>query len=112
MIDSTAPSANDRVAAMLTHLGGIFFGFIPSLVVLLVAKDSTPWLVAQVKEALNFQLTMLIALAVSCILIFVLVGIFLIWAVGIAIVVFSIIAAVKANQGEAYSYPLTIRMVK
>ncbi|MHB8147522.1 MAG: DUF4870 domain-containing protein [Vulcanimicrobiaceae bacterium] len=112
MIDTTAPSSNDRVAAMLTHLGGIFFGFIPSLVVLLVSQNSSPWLLAQIKEALNFQLTMTIAAIVSAILILVLVGFFMLWAIGIIILVCSIIAAVKANQGQLFNYPLTFRMVK
>jgi hypothetical protein len=40
------------------------------------------------------------------------IGFLIIWAVEVIVVVFSILAAVKANQGETYKYPLTIELVK
>lgn len=107
----TSPSSSDKVAGILTHIGGIFVGFIPSLIVYL-AVTGNPWLKEQARNALNFQLTMLIAYVVGWILTFVLIGVFVLAAVWIAIIVFSIIAAVKANQGETYKYPLTIELIK
>ena len=107
----TAPSSSDRIAAILTHIGGIFLSFIPALIVYLVATDN-PWLKENARNALNFQLTMLIAWIVSGILVIALVGIFLAWAVELLVVILSIVAAVKASAGEAYAYPLTIRLVK
>ena len=107
----TSPTSSDKVAAMLVHIGGIFVSFIPSLIVYLAVTDN-PWLKEQARNALNFQLTMLIAWIAGCILMFVLVGFFILWAIGIVILVLSIVAAIKANQGETYRYPLTIELVK
>jgi uncharacterized Tic20 family protein len=110
MIDSV-PTSSDRVAAMLTHLGGIVLGFIPALIVYLAVSDN-PWLKENARNALNFQLTMLIAEVVSAALVVLLVGVFMLWAIGILVLVLSIVAAVKANGGEAYRYPATIEMIK
>jgi hypothetical protein len=107
----TGPSSSDRVAALLTHLGGIPFAFIPSLIVYLVASDN-PWLKENARNALNFQITMLIAGIVSSFLLAFIVGIFLLWAIGVAVFILCIVAAVKANGGEAYTYPLTIELIK
>ncbi|KQM83698.1 DUF4870 domain-containing protein [Agromyces sp. Leaf222] len=105
-------SPNDeKLWATLVHIGGIFFGFIPALIGYLVLKDKGPFVRAHTATALNFQITMTIAAIVSSILWLVVIGIFLSIAVAVIVVVFSIIAAVKANQGEAYSYPLTIKFV-
>jgi uncharacterized protein len=110
MIESS-PTSSDKVAAMLTHIAGIFFWFIPSLIVYLASTEN-PWVKNQARLALNFQLTMLIAAIIGGALVFIGIGIFIIWAVEIAIVVFSIVAALKANQGEAYKYPLSMDLVK
>ncbi len=110
MIESS-PSQSDKVAAMLTHIAGIFFWFIPSLIVYL-AVSNNPWLKEQARNALNFQLTMLIASVIGICLAFIGIGFLIIWAVQIVIVVFSIIAALKANAGETYTYPLSINLVK
>jgi uncharacterized protein len=110
MIESS-PTSSDKVAAMLTHIAGIFFWFIPSLIVYLASSEN-PWVKNQARLALNFQLTMLIAAIIGGALLFIGIGIFIIWAVQIVIVIFSIVAALKANQGEAYTYPLSIDLVK
>lgn len=103
--------ADEKLWATLIHVGGIFFGFIPALVGYLVLKDRGPFIRAHTATALNFQITMTIALIVSSILSIILIGFLLMAAVGIVIIVFSIIAAVKANQGQFYSYPMTIKFV-
>ena len=66
---------------------------------------------AHTATALNFQITMAIALVVSYALIAVFIGILLVIAVEVVMIVFSIIAAVKANQGQPYTYPLSIKFV-
>ncbi len=63
-------------------------------------------------EALNFNITVLIAVIVSGLLIFVLIGLILLPIVLIAWLVFTIIGAVTANDGRPYRYPINIRMVK
>lgn len=103
--------ADEKLWATLIHIGGIFFGFIPALIGYLVLKDKGPFIRAHTATALNFQITMTIALIVSSILTIILIGLFLMLAVAVVIIVFSIIAAVKANQGQFYSYPMTIKFV-
>lgn len=103
--------ADEKLWATLVHIGGIFFGFIPALIGYLVLKDRGPFVRAHTATALNFQITMTIAAVVSAILWVVIVGIFLTIAIGIVVIVFSIIAAVKANQGQPYTYPLSIKFV-
>lgn len=75
-------------------------------------KDEHPFIDEQGKEAVNFQITMLLAAVVSGLLIFVIVGIPLLVAVGLLMTVLPIVAAVKANGGEHYRYPLSIRLIK
>ena len=104
--------ADERLWATLVHVGGIFFGFIPALVVYLVLKDRGPFIRAHSATALNFQLTMLIAQVVSAVLWIVFIGMFLSIAVSIVTLIFSIIAAVRANRGEWYTYPLSITFVR
>lgn len=103
--------ADEKMWSILTHIGGIFFGFIPALIVYLVFRDRGPFVHQHSAAALNFQLTMLIASVVSGILVLIIIGIFLLIAISILIIVFSIIAAVTANRGEQYSYPLSIKFV-
>jgi uncharacterized protein len=82
------------------------------LIMWLIKKDESDFIDRHGKSAVNFHLTMLIAAVISIILVFVIIGIFLLIAVGVLIVVFSIIAALKANNGEEYSYPLSIPFIK
>lgn len=104
--------ADEKLWATLTHVGGIFFGFLPSLIVYLVLKDRGPFIAAHSKSALNFQLTMLIASVVAGILTIIIIGFILLPVIGIVVIVFSIIAAMKANAGEYYTYPLSIKFIK
>jgi len=102
--------------AMLCHLLGLFTCFIGPLILWLLKKDEDPFIDNQGKEALNFQITVAIAFIIAAILtpflVFVCIGFALIPAVGIADLVFCIIASVKAGNGEAYRYPVSIRFVK
>ena len=104
--------SDERLWATLIHVGGIFFSFVPALVGYLVLKDRGAFIRAHSLTALNFQLTMLIGYVVGTILTVVFIGVLLIAAVGIVILIFSIIAAIAANKGEQYSYPLTIQFIK
>lgn len=109
-----APSQEDRTMALLTHLSGILFGFLVPLVIWLINKDKPDkaFLTDQAKEALNFQLTALIAFLICLVLSFVLIGMVLFPLVWLAVVVFSILAGVKANEGVAYRYPVTLRLIR
>lgn len=102
---------------VLVHLSYVIASALPiafvfgPLVVMLVAGPQRPFTRACAVEALNFQLTVLIALVVCIPLMFVIVGFFLAIGIAIAGLVFSILAAVAASRRELYRYPMTIRMV-
>lgn len=101
-----------RSWAMLAHLGGLFLGFLGPLIVYLVYKDRDPFVRDQSAEALNFQLTALLAWFVVFVLILVLIGLLLIPVLGLAELVMCIIAAAAANRGEAYRYPINLRFIR
>ena len=107
--------AEDRHWAMGAHLSAfvaayIALGFLGPLVILLIRGERSPFV--RQHAALNFNLTVLIYVVVCVILAFLLIGFLLIIALGILYVVAVLIGAVRANSGEAYRYPLTIRFIK
>ncbi len=109
--DIALPSNDDKNIATITHLGGILFSFIPSLIVWLLKKDDSEYIAAQAKEALNFQITVLLAQFVSGVLIFILVGFLLLALIWLFNIVLCIIAAISTSKGEAYRYPFTLRLI-
>ena len=124
------PGAEERQWAMFAHLSALVGGiltsgwagsigcFIGPLIIWLVKKDTMPFVDDQGKEALNFNITVGIAFFVLFLLAVLTLGIGLVIAIplwiiiGIAWLVFTIIAAIKANEGVAYRYPFTLRLVK
>ena len=125
-----APSADQRQWAMFAHLSALLgailtgaFGhgwgcFIGPLIIWLVKKDTMPFVDDQGKEALNFNITVAIASLILLLLSIVTLGVGLIIAIplwiilGIAWLVFTIIASIKANEGVRYRYPFTLRLIK
>jgi len=107
-------SQDDKNVAMLAHLLAPFFGFIPPLIFWLMNKDKAgkDFVCDQAKEALNFQITVILAVFVSCLLMIVLIGILLFWLVLAANFVLCIIAAIAASKGTVYRYPFALRLVK
>ena len=116
----------ERTYAMLCHLAA-FAGYIVPLVgsivgplvVWLLNKDQYPLVDDQGKESLNFQITMMIVGLIVGIVVgaLTLIGIgCLLWPVigllGIAVLILIIMAAVQANQGVPYRYPVNIRFIK
>lgn len=104
--------ADEKLWAILVHIGGIFFGFVPALIGYLVLKDRGPLVRQHTATALNFQLTMLIASIVGGVLVLLIIGFLILLAVSVLVIIFSIIAAVAANKGELYEYPLAIKFIK
>ena len=100
----------DRTLATIAHLGGIIAGFIPSLIIYLVKRDTSPWVRKQAAEALNFQITVTIASFISGILMIVIIGFVLIVVVWVLNIVLCIIGGVAANRGEIYEYPAWTRI--
>ena len=117
-LSGIANNPNARTWGMIAHLSALIgLTAIPSvvgpLVVWLVKKDEMPFVNDQAKEALNFHLTVLFALIACSPLIFCFgLGLIAMIGVGIAALIFTIIAAVKANECVAYRYPLTLRLIK
>ena len=89
-----------------------FAGVIVPIVLWQVKKDEIPALDAHGKMVANWLISSLIYLAVSLVLTLILIGILGFIAVGIMSVVFPIIGAIKANNGELWEYPLTIKFLK
>jgi uncharacterized Tic20 family protein len=98
--------------SLAAHLLVLVAGFLAPLVIWLVFKGRGPFLEHHAKESLNFQITVTIAGLVSLLAMFVLVGFVMILALIPWMIAMPIIAAVKANNGEWYRYPLTLRLVK
>jgi uncharacterized Tic20 family protein len=105
-------SNDDRNLAMLAHLLGIVSGFIGALIIWLIKKDQSAFINEQGKEALNFQITVMIGYVIAWILMYVLIGILLIPVLMICNLVFCILAAVAVSKGEHYRYPIVLRLLK
>jgi len=114
----TEYSNEERLWATATHLSAFagflfpFFGnVLAPLIVWLVKKDESSFIDNQGKEALNFQITISIGLMIAGVLAFVLIGIPILWAIGIYNIVMVIIAAIKTHEGEHYRYPYSLRLI-
>ncbi|MEO5565705.1 MAG: DUF4870 domain-containing protein [Luteimonas sp.] len=128
-VESGIP-AEQRQWAMFAHLSALIGGivtsgwagsmgcFIGPLIIWLLKKDTMAFVDDQAKEALNFNISVAIIFMVLWILTIATLGIGILLTgplmvlFGLAWVVFTIIAAIKANQGERYRYPFTLRLVK
>jgi len=112
-IDPAELTSDEKMMGMLTHLLGIL-GFLGPLIIWLIKKDESRFVDDQGKEALNFQLTLLIGWVVATFIAMVTCGIGAILYLPLAAVtiIFSILGGLKAKEGEAYRYPFAIRMVK
>jgi uncharacterized Tic20 family protein len=120
------PSAEERQWGLFAHLsallGALLTGgwgcFAGPLVIWLIKKDTMPFVDDQGKEALNFNISVAIVGAALVLLSIMTFGVGLLLAIpagiviGIAWLVLTIIAAVKANEGVAYRYPFAIRLIK
>jgi len=103
---------NAKNMAMLCHLLGFFTSFIGPLIIWLLKKDEDSFIDQQGKEALNFQITIIIASFAAGLLSFLCIGFLLMPVVAILDLVFVIMACIKSSKGEAYRYPVSIRLIK
>lgn len=110
---------DERTWAAASHWGPLVVGLVTCgslfwavpLIIMLVQGKRSGWVRANAVESLNFQISVLIYSMVSVVLAFFLVGLLTGAAVLICWVVFGIVATGKANNGEPYRYPLTLRLV-
>lgn len=104
-------AAEDKQWGSLAHILGIL-GILPSLIIWLVFKDRGPFTNTEGKEALNFQITLIIAEVIGYITTPLFIGFLIIPAVYIVRIVFSIIAFLGAKDGINYRYPFALRLIK
>ena len=120
--NALSPS-EERTWAMFAHIGALIaavvaMAFLAPLLILLVQGPRSPFVRRHAMESLNFQITLLIALATGGALSVLTLGLALIVVLPVALViavaalVFIILASVAANNGEDYRYPWTLRLVK
>jgi uncharacterized protein len=111
------PPDQERLWAMLSHLlsfvaAYIALGFLAPLTILLVFGPRSAYVREHAVESLNFNLTWLLYGIVAAFLAILLIGIPILIALGIAYVILVIIASIRANNGQLYRYPLTVRFVR
>ena len=114
-----APITNVRTWSALCHasaLLGVFIHFpghlLGPLITWLIKRDDSPEIDAHGKEALNFQISMLIYNVVAAVFCLVLVGFLFLAILWVLNAVFVIIAAIQASDGKFYRYPMTIRFIQ
>jgi uncharacterized protein len=110
-VSPVSPS-DARMWSLFAHLGGTFLSFLVPLVIYLVFKDRDTFTRGHSAQALNFHITLFIVYVVSVPLIFLFgLGLLTMLAAAICAVVFSIVAAIAANDGREYTYPLVPQMI-
>jgi uncharacterized protein len=115
----TAPSENERTWGMLAHLSALAGLVLPligivlgPLLVWLARRDASEFVAAHAKEALNFNISVLIGALACMLLMLVFIGFLLGTALFIAWLVMTLVAAIKASEGHLYRYPFSLRLVK
>lgn len=103
------PTSDEKTLALISHIITIVSSFIAPLIIYLVKKDESAFIAHHAKESLNFQITVFIVVMLCIISI---VGILLLWLVGIFVFILVIVATIRASEGKLYKYPFTIRFIK
>ncbi|MBC8108559.1 MAG: DUF4870 domain-containing protein [Anaerolineae bacterium] len=107
-----------RLWGMLAHLSALagyiipLGNFVGPLIVWMMKKQEYPFVDDQGKESLNFQITVLLALLLLSPTVCIGIGLIILPIVGVAALIFIIIAGIKANEGVAYRYPFALRLIK
>jgi uncharacterized Tic20 family protein len=107
---SIPSTQEERQMGLFCHLGGALLGFLVPLIIWLIKKDQSKFVDDQGKEALNFQITLLIGHVIGGVTICFTFGLInmAVWVLGL---VFGILGGVEANKGVVYRYPINIRMI-
>ena len=112
------PTQDERTWGMAAHLAALGFFILPfgniigPFIVWLVKRDHSAFVGLHAKEALNFNITILMGALVCGVLLVFSIGILFGAVLGVFWLILTIIAALKANEGLAYRYPFTVRLVK
>jgi len=103
------PTNDEKTLALLAHILTLVAPILAPLIIYLVKKDESKFVGYHAKESLNFQITIFV---IVIILIITLIGILLLWFVGIISLVLVIIATIRASEGKLYRYPFSVRLIK
>ena len=108
-------SKNDeKVLGVISHVLGIVTGFVAPLIIYLIGEGK--FVKEQARNALNWQISLAIyffaAIVLSSTVILAIVAVPAMFGLGVMNTVVCILAAVKANEGRKYKYPLSIEFVK
>ena len=103
------PTGDEKTMALLSHVLTLVFPFLAPLIIYLIKKDESTFVAYHSKESLNFQITMLL---IVIILFITVIGVLLLWIVGIVDLVLVIIATIRASEGKLYRYPFALRLIK
>lgn len=109
---------DERMWGMLCHLSALagfvipFGNIIGPLVVYSMKKDEYAFVADQGKESLNFQISVMLYLFIGFITLIFLVGIAFLIFIPIGSLILTVVAALRANDGEWFRYPLSIRFIK
>jgi uncharacterized Tic20 family protein len=106
---SYTPTSDERMLAILCHILTPFFWILPPLIIYIMKKDESQFVAEHARESLNFWLTVSLIAIILSLSFF---GIVLIWPLGLVVLIFVIIATVKASENKLYQYPFTIRLIK
>ena len=109
---SDSPSTDEKSWAMGCHLISLVTSFVGPLILWLIKREGNSFVDVQGKEAVNFQISILLYAVICSFLTLIVIGALLMPLVGLLDVIFVIVAAVKANEGVNYRYPLCIRFIK
>ena len=119
MSENPQVSKEEQNWAMCCHLAALsgfiipFGNIVGPLIVWLIKKDTMPLVDQHGKEALNFQITVTIAMIISFLLMLVVIGIVLVFVVGLGALILTILATVKVSNGQFdYKYPFALRLIK
>ncbi|MEJ8778903.1 DUF4870 domain-containing protein [Pseudogracilibacillus sp. ICA-222130] len=106
------PNKDERIFAMLIYLTSFFTTIIGPLIIWLLKRDDSKFVDFHGKNYLNFLISFVIYGIVAVILKVLLIGFILFPIVGFLVIIFTIIGAIKAYQGEWYRIPFTIKFIR
>jgi uncharacterized protein len=114
---SPAPTQDEKTWGLLAHLSGLISGlvglpFLGPLIIMLTKGKESKWVEMHAKEALNFQITVTGIVWIGVLLSCLIVPLIIAMIVGLGAMVLAILAGIKANNGEMYRYPATLRLIK
>ena len=105
-------TADERTWGMLSHLSGFVLAIIGPIIIWQTKGKESQFVEYHAKEALNFQITLMLAFFICIPLMFILIGFLLLPVISVGGLIFTIIAGIKANEGVEYRYPYSLRLVK